>query len=124
MKNRVKYLLPHCHFIRQFEVCLSSFIIALAVFSNPVLAVPQGGVVSAGEANISTNGNLVQIDQSTAKAIIDWRSFNMGSQDTTRFNQPNAGSITLNRINPNFGASVIYGQLLANGQIWLINPAG
>lgn len=86
---------------------------------------PQGGVVAGGSATLSTPAsNTLQINQSSSKAIINWQSFNVGSQEQVRFQQPNSSSITLNRINPQNGASKIFGTITANGQVWLVNGAG
>jgi filamentous hemagglutinin family protein len=64
------------------------------------------------------------INQSSQKAIIQWNSFNIDAQEKAQFVQPNASSIALNRINPQQGASQIYGSLVANGRIILVNGAG
>src|SRR5579883_2843434 len=93
--------------------------------SSAILANPQGGQVSGGSATISSpSANTVQINQSSDKAVIDWQSFNIAPNETTRFVQPSSSSIILNRINPANGASNILGMLKANGQVWLVNPAG
>jgi len=107
------------HFSR---VCM---FLLLYTLSCGVLANPTDGVVSAGSIEISQpNDSTVQIQQNTAKGIINWQTFNIGSGQTTQFIQPSASSITLNRINGLNGPSSIFGNLIANGQVWLINPAG
>jgi hypothetical protein len=47
-----------------------------------VKQLPQGGVVSRGSANIVTNIANAQmtVNQTSARAVIDWASFNIGSQ--------------------------------------------
>ena len=87
------------------------------------LANPSGGVVSSGNATIQqTPGNTV-IRQNSQQAIINWQSFNIGSNESTHFQQP-TGGVALNRISPQQGASQIFGQLSATGTIILINQAG
>src|SRR5690606_33253671 len=54
---------------------------------------------------------------------LNWQSFDIGSQSKVDFVQPNVESIAVNRILGN-DASVILGQLNANGQVFLINPNG
>jgi len=84
---------------------------------------PQGGNVAAGQANINSSGSVMNIDQSTQKAIINWQEFNVGADAKVNFNQPGADSATLNRVldaNP----SQIFGQIVAPGQVILINPNG
>lgn len=107
-------------------IFLISLQFGLLLFYTPVVyANPEGGAVAAGSATISSpDANTVVIQQSTDKAIINWQTFNIAPGETTRFQQPNAGSIAVNRVNPNNGASTIGGNLTANGQIWILNPAG
>jgi filamentous hemagglutinin family protein len=92
---------------------------------NCVLANPQGGSVVGGSAQITyPNSNTTTINQSTNKAIINWETFNIDKGQLTQFNQPGSSSIILNRVNGVNGASSILGSLKANGQVWIINPAG
>ena len=91
-------------------------------------ALPQGGVVSRGSATIATNTTpagsaLMAVNQSTTRAVIDWASFNVGSNAKVLFNQPSSSSVVLNQILGN-NASQIYGQISANGQVFLSNPNG
>jgi len=84
---------------------------------------PQGGTVSAGQADITVSGRVMDIHQHSVRAVIDWRSFDIGIDETVNFQQPSASSIMLNRIG---GAdpSRIDGRLHANGHVVLINPNG
>lgn len=84
---------------------------------------PDGGRVVAGQATIAQSGTRMDITQTTNRAIIDWNKFDIGSQAHVNFAQPSASSVTLNRVLAG-DASQIMGQLTANGQVWLINPAG
>lgn len=86
-------------------------------------ALPSGGVVSSGTANIATVANTTTITQSTNKAIIDWTSFNVNSGEHVNFVQPGSSSITLNRIH-DANPSVIDGEITANGKVWLVNSNG
>jgi filamentous hemagglutinin family protein len=90
----------------------------------PAHSNPQGGQVVGGSASIATQGSTTTITQTTDRAVINWNTFNIGSGETTRFIQPNAGSIALNRVTGGLGPSTINGTLTANGQVWIINPAG
>ncbi|UTO18343.1 MULTISPECIES: filamentous hemagglutinin N-terminal domain-containing protein [Acinetobacter] len=102
---------------------------AVAIFivnilsASIALAGPNGGVVSSGTATISTSGTTTTINQSTAKAAIDWSSFSTSSNEIVNFVQPNSSSITLNRVTGT-SASTLNGQLNANGQVFIINPNG
>lgn len=99
---------------------------SLLALPQGIFALPTGGAVVEGEATIGVNPSNPQhqiINQTSSKAIIDWQSFSIGSQEITQFIQPDAAAIALNRV---IGGdpSVILGTLKANGQVWLINPAG
>jgi filamentous hemagglutinin family protein len=92
--------------------------------ATPLLANPVGGQVVGGTASISGEGSgAVTITQSTAKAIIDWRSFSIAQGETTTFIQPGKDAIALNRVTAG-DVSQILGNLTANGQVYLINPNG
>jgi len=97
---------------------------ALPALAQPAPnARPQGGSVVAGQASIAHGGTTTTITQSTDRAAINWQSFDVGSRQAVVFQQPGAGSITLNRV-PNARPSEIAGQITANGSVVLINPAG
>ncbi|NQW67456.1 MAG: filamentous hemagglutinin N-terminal domain-containing protein, partial [Burkholderiales bacterium] len=84
---------------------------------------PQGGKVVGGSAAITSSGNSLTVQQSSQRAAIDWNSFNVGSGAQVNFNQPNAASVTLNRVldsNP----SQIMGRINAPGQVFILNPNG
>ena len=99
-------------------------VLGLLVFSGSALANPQGGTVSAGAAAIQGQGSpVVQVDQHTDRAVIDWASFNIAPGETTRFQQPSATSAILNRIHDQ-NPSQILGSLSANGLVALVNPNG
>lgn len=86
-------------------------------------ALPTGGQVVAGTAAISQAGSAMTINQHTDKMIANWNTFNIGQNASVAFQQPGASSVALNRIldqNP----SQIFGSLSANGQVFLLNPAG
>ena len=95
----------------------------MAHAAPPVNALPTGGTVSAGQATLQQTGNTLNINQSTAKAVLNWNTFNVGRDATVNFNQPSASSVTLNRVtggNP----SQIFGHINANGQVFLSNGSG
>ena len=68
--------------------------------------------------------NQLTIFQTQPKAIIDWSSFDIGSNAWVYFNQQgNTSWVALNRIWDN-SPSQIYGHLTADGKIYLINQNG
>ena len=103
--------------------CLTSAMLVGAAGVSSAYANPTDGLVSSGSAAISSVGSTLTVNQSTDKAVIDWRGFDIGAGETTRFVQPSAASITLNRVTSN-AASTINGNLSANGNLILINQNG
>ncbi|MDD3029128.1 MAG: GLUG motif-containing protein, partial [Alphaproteobacteria bacterium] len=101
---------------------LLTFLLA-SVSPYAVLANPTGGTVVSGAADIESSGATLTVRQSTDKAIIDWRSFDIGVTETTTFEQPSSSSVALNRVN-SAGASMIEGTLTANGNIVIVNANG
>ncbi|MDB4444534.1 filamentous hemagglutinin N-terminal domain-containing protein, partial [bacterium] len=94
------------------------------IFPLEILALPQGGQVVAGQARISqADPRTMNINQGTNKAIINWQQFSIAHPEAVRFIQPGATSAALNRV-IGIDPSAIYGQLSANGRIFLINPNG
>lgn len=121
----------YVHYIRLVrrglkKLLVSYLVTALAVCTTPMpnaYANPVDGVVSGGAATIEESGKNLNINQTSDRAVIDWRSFNIEADEATRFNQPSASSMTLNRVN-DMNPSRILGTLSANGNLVLINPNG
>ena len=89
----------------------------------PAHANPVGGQVVRGQASISHAGDTVTVDQSSRKAVIDWRRFDIAPGERTVFNQPGADAIVLNRVTGH-DPSRIHGAIQAVGHVWLVNPNG
>ena len=88
------------------------------------LAGPTGEQVTAGSATVSRPDAVTTlITQQSQKAVIDWRNFSIAQQEMVRFQQPGTDSVALNRVLGN-DPSRIYGNLSANGQVFLVNPSG
>lgn len=101
---------------------LAAALVACGV-CTPVAAGPEGGTVRAGQASITQSGAQTRIDQTSARAVIDWRSFGVGAAEQVLFAQPSAQSATLNRVTGE-QLSTILGRIDANGQVYLVNPNG
>ena len=55
-------------------------LLALVLAQGPVLANPEGGTVTAGDAAISGEGTArVLVTQSSQRALIDWQGFSIGA---------------------------------------------
>ena len=97
----------------------------LALGASPAAAGPEGGTVVGGAATISGQGGpAVVVNQSTGSAVINWNTFNIGVNESVRFNQPNSSSVALNRVVGGLGPSEILGSLTANGRVFVINRDG
>ena len=97
----------------------------LALGVARVAAGPEGANVVGGAATITGQGGpAVTVNQSTQNAIINWHTFNIGRGESVTFQQPNSGSVALNRVTGGLGPSEILGSLTANGRIFLINRDG
>lgn len=99
--------------------CLSS----LLCVANIARALPEGAEVKAGDVSFSQNANEMHIHQTTDKAIVDWRGFDIHKGELTQFHQPSSSSMTLNRVISK-SPTKIDGTLRANGQIILLNQNG
>ncbi|NBQ56547.1 MAG: filamentous hemagglutinin N-terminal domain-containing protein, partial [Verrucomicrobia bacterium] len=84
---------------------------------------PVGGEVTAGQVEISTVGSALHIQQTSDRAVINWRDFSIQPGEMTQFHQPSASSAVLNRVTSTT-PSQLMGQLQANGQVYLMNPNG
>lgn len=108
-----------------FSVAYTYDAIAAPPVAPPLVnALPTAGVIGAGAAVINTVGSAMRVNQTTQNVIINWGSFNIGSQASVDFKMPNSTSAVLNRVSATGGLSQIYGKLTANGQVYLINPNG
>ena len=100
--------------------------VVVSTVTNLALANPLGGVVvpGTGSATFSaTLPNTLTIHQTTPGVVINWQDFSIRAGELTRFIQPDASAAALNRVvsqNP----SQIFGNLQANGHVYLINPNG
>ena len=99
-----------------------SFVTGL-IASVGASANPQGAQVAHGAASFAMpNARTLEITNSPA-AVLNWRSFDIGHGETTRFIQQNAASSVLNRVTSG-NSSEIFGNLVSNGRVFLINPTG
>lgn len=96
---------------------------ALSLGASSVDAMPEGGVIRSGEGAVSQNGREMTIRQDSGRLAMDWTNFNVGKDETVRFQQPGKDALALNRVTGN-QQSIIDGSLLSNGHVLLVNPNG
>ncbi|HOB46993.1 MAG TPA: filamentous hemagglutinin N-terminal domain-containing protein, partial [Zoogloea sp.] len=108
-----------------FKTTLRPLVAALMLaLWRSAFALPTDPSVVAGQAVVKAAGTTgLVINQSSGKAAIDWRTFNVGANESVRFNQPSAAAMTVNRVTSN-DPSQILGQISAPGSVFLINPSG
>ena len=108
--------------VKQVRALLLGIVAGLTAGSS-AWANPDGPTVVHGQVSMSRpNLNTLNITNSPG-AVLNWRSFSIGANETTRFIQQSTSSSVLNRVigeNP----SQILGQLLSNGRVFLVNPNG
>lgn len=96
----------------------------LPVPSNAVtLSTKPVEIATQGNASASVAGNTLTIQQRTDKAVLNWQTFNIGPENSVKFEQPSSSSLALNNIHQ-ANASQIMGKLTANGQVYLVNQNG
>ncbi|RQO47487.1 hypothetical protein DBV14_21170 [Variovorax sp. KBW07] len=86
-------------------------------------ALPTGWSVTSGNVSFMQNGNTLNILQGTPQALVNFATFNVGANALVDIRQPGSSSALLART-VGGDPSLIYGQIKANGALWLINPAG
>lgn len=102
---------------------LIALAVAAVIVPMAANAAPLDGVITSGTGTIAQAGAVTNITQSTSKLSINWQDFGIATGETVNFLQPSAMSIALNRVvgqNP----SQIFGNLNANGQVFVLNPNG
>lgn len=90
------------------------------------LTTPTGENLVAGNAtfNRPVEGQL-NVNQSTARAIINWDNFDIGKNATTEFIQPGATSLAVNRVvGADDDPTQILGTLKANGRVLVSDRNG
>ncbi len=79
--------------------------------------------VTAGAATGVSTQNALTVIQTTNSTVLNWASFDIGANGSVTFKQPSSSAVALNKIfegNP----SQIFGNLSANGQVYLLNLNG
>ena len=108
--------------MKKFIRNLSILIIFYHLTRAPSFANPASPQVVQGSAAFNGKNGVLTITNSNG-AIIDWNSFSIASGEITRFIQSSPNSIVLNRVlGPE--PSLLLGDLISNGKVFLQNPAG
>ncbi len=110
-------------------IALAVAIAGLALSQSAIAQVaatqlPTGGSIAGGTGTINAPSGASQvITQTSNRMALNWSTFDIGSAATVTFNQPSSSAVVLNQVqggNP----TQIFGNLNANGQVFLINQNG
>lgn len=96
--------------------------------SDAARANPTGGVAVVGQATFNTSqpNHLLVTTQNgagTNYSAINWQSFSIPAGSSTRIEQPNAASLSINRVVTNT-PTTLFGTLSSNGKVVLVNQSG
>ena len=95
----------------------------LALCPIALYANPQNGCVIEGLAKFDGINSSEMTIHTSDHAIIHWDSFSIGPAETTRFIQGSETASVLNRV-IGIEPSQLLGQLLSDGNVYLVNPSG
>lgn len=85
--------------------------------------VPTFVTDGSATAVVNAAGTRLDVNQASDRAVLNWSQFNVAAGNTVNFNQPGANSLAVNRIFQS-DPSRIFGNVTANGQIYLLNQNG
>ncbi|MFM8341664.1 MAG: filamentous hemagglutinin N-terminal domain-containing protein [Methylomonas sp.] len=107
--------------VRILGMFSSGALLVSSAWATPAMdALPTGGQVAQGSVSISQTGAQMDINQASQRAVINWQSFDVGSNAKVHIIQPDQAAVLLNRVVTN-KPSEIYGKIEANGQVILVN---
>lgn len=93
-----------------------------------IIGTPTGA--NAPQQSLENAHTIVTIQQTQQQALLNWKTFNVGSDTTVRFDQSAGGAdagnwIAFNKItDPSGNPTQILGSIEAQGQVYLINQNG
>lgn len=125
--NKKRFLYTSSKSKTMFMLLATTFYVAPPVWAAvppTTHQLPKGGTVVAGKASIHQHAATMDVTQTTHRSVINWETFDIGSQARVNFKQPTANSVALNRVIQSNNPSQIFGRLTANGQLFLTNAAG
>ena len=100
------------------------FTVSFALAISPVHAALEGEQVVNGQVSFDRSTLGKTIINASDRNIINYNRFDILPSETVRFIQPSKQASVLNRVTGNTNPSRIMGNLIANGQVVLVNPAG
>ncbi|HEX7853681.1 MAG TPA: MBG domain-containing protein [Sphingobium sp.] len=89
----------------------------------PAHAAPSGASFDPAAISVAQNGSQTTVVQTTSRAVVDWQGFDVRSNESVAFQQPDSRSAILNRVHST-GASQIDGAISAPGRVIIQNANG
>jgi len=99
-----------------------AFTCVCALLGSSVLALPSKVISSQGAFQIEQKGAHLEVTADSG-ARLQWQAFSIDQGESVRFALPSAQSVVINKV-VGSDPSQIFGSLLSNGHVYLINPAG
>lgn len=110
--------------LKKTKAALILLISAFLFFPASLYALPEGEAIVEGAASFDrSTPNVLKINTSSDKLIVNYNSFSIAINESVYFYQPSVTSSALNRVTGS-EVSNIFGTLIANGIIYLSNPNG
>jgi len=116
--------------IRQITACFLSIwlffgpSIAWASITPDADTIPTGVIgTPVGVGPMVSGSGTLAITQTASEAIINWDNFDIGADASVQFLQPGAAAAVLNRVHDGDPTGIM-GDLMANGTVFIVNPAG
>ncbi len=114
------------------RLMVSTAIIAVGSACSPTLSfaadfeLPTNPNVVGGASSVTTPlAGVMHVNQSTDRTVINWDSFNIGSDASVQFFQPDSNSLAVNRVmSAGTDPTRILGELKANGRIMVLDRNG
>ncbi|MDY0029072.1 MAG: right-handed parallel beta-helix repeat-containing protein [Pseudobdellovibrionaceae bacterium] len=89
------------------------------------LTLPTNPAGVGGTFSVSTpSAGQMHVDQTSDRVIINWDSFNIGTDARVQFFQPSSNSLAVNRVVAGVSPTQILGELRANGRLMVLDPNG
>ncbi|TXD44327.1 filamentous hemagglutinin N-terminal domain-containing protein [Xanthomonas campestris] len=116
--------LRHCPLALALAACLTAGVPTAVLAQVSATQLPTGGSIVGGTGSINAaSGGSQSITQTSNRMALTWSAFDIGSSATVTFNQPSSNAAVLNLIQSG-NPTQIFGNLNANGQVFLINTNG
>ena len=107
------------------SVCILVFAFIFMVGTDRAVAGPEDGVVAGGSITINQiDSTTTVIHQASDRGIIDWRRFDVNTNELVEFKQPSVQAITVNRVKNSTEKTTINGTIKANGNVVILNENG